>query len=176
MWYIDDVAVRTLNYADASALEGKNYPQTPMNVRIGIWAGGDEGNDQGTIEWAGGVTSYDEGPFTMFLEKVEVVNENPAETYGYGDLTGNYGSIKIEGGESGLSSSSSSGSATATTVKTSSSTTATQSGMWWTASAEAVAQAAASGGSGSTSLGCTVGLERWWYGVFGLMVLGAVGW
>jgi hypothetical protein len=160
IWLVDDVAIRTLNYADAVA--GKNYPQTPMNIRIGIWAGGDSGNDEGTIEWAGGATDYSDGPFTMYLEKVEVVNENPGASYEYGDLTGDYTSIKVNDADSSTSSSSStlsgsegstgagsesaseSRSATAT-VKTSAS--ATQTGMWWTTSASAsaaLAQAAIS--------------------------------
>ncbi|KAF9697327.1 hypothetical protein EKO04_004597 [Ascochyta lentis] len=92
-WYIDQVAVRTLNYADA--LSGKNYPQTPMDIRIGSWAGGDSANDEGTIEWAGGATNYDDGPFTMYLEKIEVVNENPGASYSYGDKTGDWESIKV---------------------------------------------------------------------------------
>ncbi|KAL1656374.1 hypothetical protein SLS61_000837 [Didymella pomorum] len=105
IWLVDDVAIRTLNYADAVA--GKNYPQTPMNIRIGIWAGGDSGNDEGTIEWAGGATDYSDGPFTMYLEKVEVVNENPGASYEYGDLTGDYTSIKVNDADSSTSSSSS---------------------------------------------------------------------
>ena len=57
--------MRTLLYADA--VGGRNYPQTPVNVRIGIWAGGDPANDPGTIEWSGGETDYSAGPFTMVL-------------------------------------------------------------------------------------------------------------
>ena len=133
-WYIDEVAVRTLNYADA--VSGTNYPQTPMNIRIGIWAGGDSNNDEGTIQWAGGETTYSDGPFTMYLEKIEVVNENPGASYSYGDMTGDYTSIKIEDSDSSESD------ATATTAGTS---TGTETGMWWTASASAkLAQAATS--------------------------------
>lgn len=94
-WYIDSVPVRTLNYADA--VGGKNYPQTPMNIRVGIWAGGDPANAKGTIEWAGGVTDYSAGPYTMVLEKVEVVNDNPAKSYKYGDMSGSYESIVVDG-------------------------------------------------------------------------------
>lgn len=94
-WLIDSVPVRTLNFADA--VGGKNYPQTPMNIRIGIWAGGDPGNDPGTIEWAGGPTDYAAGPYTMVLEKVEVVNERPGQSYTYGDMSGSFESIKVNG-------------------------------------------------------------------------------
>lgn len=109
VWYIDGAVIRTLAYKDA--LSGENFPQTPMDVRIGIWAGGDPANDEGTVEWAGGETDYEAGPYTMLLERVEVVNENPGASYSYGDLSGAYESIVVNdaegGGESGSSSSSS---------------------------------------------------------------------
>ncbi|KAJ5674582.1 uncharacterized protein N7477_004516 [Penicillium maclennaniae] len=91
-WLLDGTIVRTLNYADA--LNGKNYPQTPMRIRIGIWAGGDPDNSEGTIEWAGGETDYDDGPFNMYVESVKVINYNPAKYYKYTDKTGDYTSIK----------------------------------------------------------------------------------
>jgi hypothetical protein len=69
-----------------------------MNVRIGIWAGGDPNNAEGTIEWAGGETDYSQAPFTMVLEKVEVRNENPGSSYSYGDMSGEFGSIVVDGG------------------------------------------------------------------------------
>ncbi|KAJ5091502.1 hypothetical protein NUU61_006372 [Penicillium alfredii] len=47
-WLLDGNVVRTLNYADA--VGGSNFPQTPMRIRIGIWAGGDPDNAEGTIE------------------------------------------------------------------------------------------------------------------------------
>jgi hypothetical protein len=70
-----------------------------MNVRAGIWAGGDPTNPQGTIEWAGGETDYSQAPFTMVLQKVEVRNENPGASYEYGDMSGGYESIVVDGGE-----------------------------------------------------------------------------
>ncbi|KAK3937442.1 concanavalin A-like lectin/glucanase domain-containing protein, partial [Diplogelasinospora grovesii] len=36
-WYIDGRAVRTLRYENA--VGGSNYPQTPMRLKLGIWAG-----------------------------------------------------------------------------------------------------------------------------------------
>ncbi|KAF2633956.1 glycoside hydrolase family 16 protein [Macroventuria anomochaeta] len=174
-WYVDEVAIRTLNYADA--VSGTNYPQTPMNIRIGIWAGGDSGNDEGTIEWAGGETTYSDGPFTMYLEKIEVVNDNPGSSYSYGDLTGDYTSIKVNDADDSSSSSSASssssskdtesGSSTAT-VAASGTSTGTQTGMWWTASASAaLAQAA-------TSRASTLSLNVWQYGFLGMLMLLAV--
>ena len=70
-----------------------------MNVRIGIWAGGDPNNAEGTIEWAGGETDYSAAPFTMVVEKVEVRNENPGDSYMYGDMSGGFESIVVDGGD-----------------------------------------------------------------------------
>lgn len=93
IWMIDGESVRTLAYADANG--GSNYPQTPMRVKLGIWAGGDSSNSEGTIEWAGGETDYDDGPFTAYIKSVSITNYNPAKSYTYGDLTGSYDSIVL---------------------------------------------------------------------------------
>lgn len=45
-WTIDGTVIRTLTPA---MVKGDFYPQTPMAARIGIWAGGDSGNEQGVI-------------------------------------------------------------------------------------------------------------------------------
>ncbi|KAL4961128.1 glycoside hydrolase family 16 protein [Aspergillus stella-maris] len=95
-WFIDGESVRTLNYADA--VDGTNYPQTPMRVRIGIWAGGDPDNGQGTIEWAGGETDYTAAPFTMYVSSVSITNYNPADSYSWTDMTGSFDSIEAKNG------------------------------------------------------------------------------
>jgi hypothetical protein len=64
-----------------------------MVVKLGIWAGGDPSNGEGTIEWAGGETDYDDVPFTMYVKSVNIVNYNPAASYNYTDKTGSYTSI-----------------------------------------------------------------------------------
>ncbi|KAF2747223.1 glycoside hydrolase family 16 protein, partial [Sporormia fimetaria CBS 119925] len=92
---IDGKVVRTLNYADANG--GKNYPQTPSTVRIGIWAGGDPGNTQGTIDWAGGPTDFTKAPFTMTVESVKVKNYSPGKEYHWTDRSGSWQSIEVIG-------------------------------------------------------------------------------
>ncbi|KAJ5781281.1 glycosidase crf1 [Penicillium paradoxum] len=94
-WAIDGNIVRTVDYADAKG--GSRYPQTPMRVRIGIWAGGDSSRIKGTIDWAGGKTDYTKAPFTMYVKSVEIVNYNPAESYSYSDKSGSSDSIEIQG-------------------------------------------------------------------------------
>ncbi|KAG9784821.1 concanavalin A-like lectin/glucanase, partial [Aureobasidium melanogenum] len=118
-WLIDGVIVRTLMYADA--VGGKNFPQTPMRLKLGNWVAGDPAtNAPGTIEWAGGDTDFSQAPFTMYVKTVSITNYNPAKEYEYTDKTGSYESIKLVDGSSGSSSSSASGSSS------SSSKTATQ--------------------------------------------------
>ncbi|KAF5696888.1 murein transglycosylase [Fusarium globosum] len=117
-WYINGVAVRTLKYADA--LGGENYPQTPMRVKLGIWAGGDPDNAEGTIEWAGGETDYSAGPYTMTVQKITIENLNPAESYTYSDETGSYKSIEFDEKDSGSDDDDSSSTASEDASKTSS--------------------------------------------------------
>jgi hypothetical protein len=91
-WIIDDVPTRTLNFADANG--GKTYPQTPCNVRLGNWPGGDS-KDKGTIEWAGGKTTYEDAPYKMTVKSVKVINYSPGTEYEWTDKTGDFGSIKV---------------------------------------------------------------------------------
>ena len=97
-WYIDGSIVRTLAYDDANG--GADYPQTPMNVRIGIWAGGDKDNSNYTIQWAGGEIDYTKAPYTMFVQSVRVTDFSTGSEYKYGDTTGSSQSIRIVPGNS----------------------------------------------------------------------------
>lgn len=55
-WLVDGSSLRTVPYAVAG-----QYPQTPSFLKIGIWAGGDSSEPNGTIEWAGGETVWGDG-------------------------------------------------------------------------------------------------------------------
>lgn len=103
-WLVDGAPVRTLLYEDAKG--GSRFPQTPMKLKVGVWAGGDaDQNAEGTVEWAmggkSGSTNYADGPFSMYVESINIVNYSPADSYTYGDNTGSYQSIKVEGGKAG---------------------------------------------------------------------------
>ncbi|KUJ06642.1 uncharacterized protein LY89DRAFT_726321 [Mollisia scopiformis] len=97
-WYIDSQLVRVLPYASANG--GYNYPQTPMTVRMGIWAGGDSGNSNGTIEWAGGLTDYSQGPYTMTVQSALISDFSTGSAYQWTDKTGDWQSIKAIAGNS----------------------------------------------------------------------------
>ncbi|UPX09551.1 Licheninase [Ascochyta rabiei] len=94
VWQIDGVTVRTLEPANAE----NQYPQTPMQIKFGAWAGGDPANAAGTIEWARGPTDYSKGPFTMQVKSLKVADYSTGSTYSYGDTSGTWKSIKSNGG------------------------------------------------------------------------------
>lgn len=93
-WILDGVNVRTLVAATAP----QGYPQTPMKVFAGIWAGGDPSNPPGTIEWAGGITDYSQAPFNMYIKSLSVSDYSTGTQYEYTDQTGFWQSIKAVGG------------------------------------------------------------------------------
>ncbi|OMP87087.1 putative glycosidase crf1 [Diplodia seriata] len=90
-WIIDGTVVRTLKYEDA--LGGKNYPQTPARLSLGIWSAGTKRQNHWTVEWAGGYTDFSEAPFTMYVRNVTIINYNPAMNYNWTDTTGSFESI-----------------------------------------------------------------------------------
>lgn len=130
-WYVDGSLVRTLLYADA--LDGKNFPQTPMKIKIGNWVGGGADESTGTVEWAGGYTDLDDAPFTMYVKNLTIEDYTTSgTTYTYGDETGDYTSIIISNSTNNSTTSSSTASsgsgtsyATNSTVGTSSSDNST---------------------------------------------------
>jgi beta-glucanase (GH16 family) len=95
VWSIDGQTVRVLEAGNA---QNGDYPQTPMQIKVGSWAGGDPGNPQGTIEWAGGLTTYTDGPFTMYLKSIAVTDYSTGTAYTYSGTTGDWESIQSDGG------------------------------------------------------------------------------
>ena len=95
VWQIDGVTVRTLEPANAD----NQYPQTPMQIKVGAWSGGDPSNAPGTIQWARGPTDYSKGPFTMQVKSISVQDYSTGSQYKYGDTSGTWQSIQAIGGE-----------------------------------------------------------------------------
>ncbi|KAK1146901.1 transglycosylase [Aspergillus melleus] len=148
-WAIDGNVVRTVAYNDAKG--GTRFPQTPMRLRLGIWAGGDSDNAEGTIQWAGGETDYSGAPYTMYVKSVKVTNYNPASSYTYTDNSGSYDSIKKGDAKVSESSSTSSEvSSAGTTLTTSVSSASTKSEA---EAATTTAGATTTGGSTATGTG-----------------------
>lgn len=99
-WSIDGVVLRTLYAADAEVdSSGKSeYPQSPMQIKIGPWAGGDPDNAAGTISWAGGDINYSGGPYTMIIQSVSVTDYSTGSEYEYAGTDGTYKDITAVGG------------------------------------------------------------------------------
>jgi beta-glucanase (GH16 family) len=96
VWMIDGQTVRVLTPQTA---ESNQYPQTPMQVKIGAWAGGDPNNAAGTISWAGGVTNYANGPFTMYVKSIAVTDYSTGSQYAYQGTTGDWQNISAVSGK-----------------------------------------------------------------------------
>ncbi|KAK3114767.1 transglycosylase [Teratosphaeriaceae sp. CCFEE 6253] len=95
VWQIDGTTVRVLTATDANG----QFPQTPCQFKIGSWAGGDSSNPQGTIAWAGGITDYSAGPFTMYVQSISVTDYSTGTQYTFGDQSGAWTSIESTGGK-----------------------------------------------------------------------------
>jgi beta-glucanase (GH16 family) len=96
VWMADGTSVRELRRDDAE--EGQ-YPQTPMQVKFGAWAGGDPAhNAPGTVEWARGPTDYSQGPFSMLVQRVIITDYSTGKEYRYGDNSGSWESIQAVDG------------------------------------------------------------------------------
>ncbi|TVY45470.1 putative glycosidase [Lachnellula occidentalis] len=125
-WSIDSVLVRTLYYADA--LDGANYPQTPMRIKLGNWVGGAADESTGTVEWAGGYSDLTEAPFTMYVKNITIEDYTTNGTsYSYGDMTGSYESIIIENNSTSTNTSYSVGESVGTNSTSNASSTASSS-------------------------------------------------
>ncbi|TKA78655.1 hypothetical protein B0A49_01426 [Cryomyces minteri] len=88
IWHVDGKVIHQVNSAN-----NDQYPQTPMRLTLGIWAGGDPGNYPGTINWAGGVTDYTQGPFNLSVKSVNIADYSSGVNYTYKDHTGSWSSI-----------------------------------------------------------------------------------
>lgn len=97
VWMAGGTVVRTLRADEA---EENQYPQTPMQVKFGSWAGGDPNhNPSGTVSWARGPTDYSDGPFTMSVRSLVVTDYSTGKEYRYTDNSGSWGSIEAVDGE-----------------------------------------------------------------------------
>ncbi|KAJ9298840.1 CAZyme family GH16 [Paecilomyces variotii] len=170
-WLIDGTNVRTLSYADAK--NGTRFPQTPCRVKIGIWAGGDPSNAEGTIEWAGGETDYTKAPFTMYVDSVNITNYTPASQYTYDGTSGSWESIKAsnttssddvgettsgDGSTSSKSSTSSSSSSASSSGSTSSTTSSDSKSVSSTAAGTGATAKAASSSADSAGMSVKPGI------------------
>lgn len=97
VWAVDGRSVRELKQQDA---EPNQYPQTPMQLKVGAWAGGDAArNPPGTVQWARGPTDFAKGPFVMGVRSLRVTDYSTGKKYSYKDTSGSWESIEALDGQ-----------------------------------------------------------------------------
>ncbi|KAK4187230.1 glycoside hydrolase [Podospora australis] len=132
-WIIDGAVVRTLKNTGIEGCSG--YPQSPMQIKLGTWVAGRKDAPQGTIDWAGGLTDFKNGPFDGYYQSLRIQDymggQNEATEYHYTDKSGKWESIKVVGGDGAApkpsSTTSKAVSSTATTKSATTLSTVTQS-------------------------------------------------
>ncbi|PHH68375.1 hypothetical protein CDD82_602 [Ophiocordyceps australis] len=72
-WFVDGRRVRELRYEEAQG--GEQYPQTPMQVRMGTWAPVEAGSQA----WARGPVDFSKGPFVAYVRRVTMVDYGGGE-------------------------------------------------------------------------------------------------
>ncbi|KAF2743041.1 glycoside hydrolase family 16 protein [Sporormia fimetaria CBS 119925] len=100
-WWFDGEMLREVTYAEANG--GADYPQSPMNLRIGAWAAGDPDNNQpGVVEWAGGEVDWSDAPYVMTVQEVFAHDYTSAKEYSWEnmDASGTWDKVKIIEGQS----------------------------------------------------------------------------
>lgn len=118
-WAVDDQVLRTLTPETA---DKDQYPQTPMQFKMGMWPAGDPSQPEGTRNWAGGEIDYSKGPFNMTVKSVKAVDYSTGSSYQYTGTSGDWTDIKANDGQvmsSGNSGASASTAAASGTVVTS---------------------------------------------------------
>ncbi|KAG0154485.1 Concanavalin A-like lectin/glucanase, subgroup [Penicillium digitatum] len=99
-WWIDGDLVRTVHYDEPLTVYGKNYPQTPCQVKVSNWPVGIKGQTLGNLEWGGGFVDWSEVPFTMTVSKMRVQDFHTGKEYRYNGTTGTRESIEVIRGNS----------------------------------------------------------------------------
>ncbi|AAS54808.1 AGR318Cp [Eremothecium gossypii ATCC 10895] len=82
VFYLDGKPIRRVKN-DTS----EGYPQSPMRLYMGVWAGGDPTNHPGTVEWAGGQTDYSKVPFTAYIKRIIASDYSSGRSYMYSDVS-----------------------------------------------------------------------------------------
>ena len=166
-WSIDGNLVRTLNYGDALALEGKNFPQTPMKVKMGNWVGCANATDDqpsspiyGTCQWAGGAADWSSVPFTMYVKSVTIQDYSCGSEYTYSDNSGSYQSIKVSGSCNGKSVASSAAASSSITSSISSSSSGAVFAQTLVSATNSTVSSAAATGSGNSTTATTASVAN----------------
>lgn len=94
VWTVNGRVVRELSRDNP-----QGFPSSPMTIKLSLWAGGDPGNEEGTIWWAGGETSYNELPYSMFVRNLQVTDFSTGSLYVYGNSLGKRVGLSAKDGQ-----------------------------------------------------------------------------
>ncbi|KAH8130939.1 hypothetical protein FP744_10004217 [Trichoderma asperellum] len=107
---IDNVVRKTWRINDG-AIPAYKWPQTPMQVKLGIWSVSSNGSDPGTVAWAGGLPNWsgrdaDQNPYRAYFKTLELedyaggCNETQRGAdieYLYNERTNGWQNIQVKG-------------------------------------------------------------------------------
>lgn len=96
-WWVDGQLVRSVPYDDKQTVYGRNFPQTPSQIKISLWPAGISTSSAGTVKWAGGMVNYAQAPFTMTVQRIRVQDFHQGKQYVYQGHSGSWQSIKTVG-------------------------------------------------------------------------------
>lgn len=105
IWYVDGQPIRQLNKFDTwePGLQIYKYPQTPMRLEVAIWPGGNEGNNPGTIGWAGGMIDWENSEDIIqhgqFITKIHDIQVFPYSNAFVPQMTECLSKLPVEGSE-----------------------------------------------------------------------------
>ncbi|KAJ4149940.1 hypothetical protein LMH87_010712 [Akanthomyces muscarius] len=105
-WLVDGTTHRSKDRKDTWNKTSNTwaFPQTPARIQLSIWPGGKASNPPGTINWAGGVISWDHpdvknnGYYYAAVKSVEIEcykGKNDGNSYIYTDAKGTNDTIKM---------------------------------------------------------------------------------
>jgi len=118
-WSIDGNVVRTLEREGTwnATANRYDYPQTPARVQLSVWPGGLASNGQGTIDWAGGLVTWNSpymtnGYYYAAFDEVSIdcydppsgANVNGSKSYIYTDGAMTNSTVEITNDKTVLSS------------------------------------------------------------------------
>ncbi|KAK0640550.1 concanavalin A-like lectin/glucanase domain-containing protein, partial [Cercophora newfieldiana] len=99
-WLVDGVVTRTLLAETVKTSSCGGFPQAPMKVDVGSWVAGKKDASPGTIEWAGGLADFSNGPLKTYIKSINVTDDakgvKNAVQYRYTDMSGRAESIVVE--------------------------------------------------------------------------------
>ncbi|KAK0750793.1 concanavalin A-like lectin/glucanase domain-containing protein [Schizothecium vesticola] len=101
-WLVDGNVVRTVNYRKEEDGTSNGFPQAPMTLLIACWVAGRNTTAAGTVEWAGGLANFTDGPKRAYIKTLNITDDaynspgRQPKYYTWNDQSGLYTSIGVK--------------------------------------------------------------------------------